>query len=60
MTMLFTAIGLVLFLEGLFYGGFPSLVKKMASQIEVTPESVLRISGFIAMISGVIIVWLCR
>lgn len=58
--MLFTAIGLVLFLEGLFYGGFPSLVKKMASQIEVKPESVLRISGFIAMISGVIIVWLCR
>lgn len=28
MSLLLTAVGLVLFIEGLFYSGFPSLVKK--------------------------------
>lgn len=60
MGMLFTAIGLALFIEGLIYAGFPSLVKKMASQIEVTPERLLRLSGFVAMIVGLIVVWLTR
>lgn len=58
MGILFTAIGLVLFIEGLIYAGFPSLVKKMASQIEVTPERLLRLIGFAAMIIGLIVVWL--
>ena len=58
MALLFTAIGLVLFIEGLVYAGFPALVKKMASQIDVTPEYILRMSGFCAMLIGLIIVWL--
>lgn len=58
MGILFTAIGLVLFIEGLIYAGFPALVKKMASQIEVTPERLLRLSGFGAMIIGLVVVWL--
>ena len=58
MSLFFTAIGLVLFTEGLVYAGFPALVKKMASQIDVTPEYVLRASGFCAMVIGLIIVWL--
>ena len=58
MELFFTAIGLVLFIEGLVYAGFPALVKKMASQIYVTPEHILRASGFGAMVIGLIIVWL--
>ena len=58
MALFFTAIGLVLFIEGLVYAGFPALVKKMASQIDVTPEYILRMSGFCAMVFGLIIVWL--
>ena len=58
MALLFTAIGLVLFIEGLVYAGFPALVKKIASQIDVTPEYILRMSGFCAMVIGLIIVWL--
>ncbi|CAM1635638.1 Protein of unknown function DUF2065 [Bartonella apihabitans] len=58
MELFFTAIGLVLFIEGLVYAGFPALVKKMASQIDVTPEYILRMSGFCAMVIGLIIVWL--
>lgn len=60
MAVLFTAIGLVLFIEGIFYAGFPAIVKKMASQIEVTPERLLRVSGFSAMFIGLFIVWLSR
>ncbi|MBI0021105.1 DUF2065 domain-containing protein [Bartonella sp. W8097] len=58
MELFFTAIGLVLFIEGLVYAGFPALVKKMASQIHVTPGHILRLSGFCAMVIGLIIVWL--
>lgn len=60
MGILFTAIGLVLFIEGLIYAGFPSWVKKMASQITVTPEHLLRLSGFAAMVVGLIVVWLMQ
>lgn len=60
MGILFTAIGLVLFIEGLIYASFPSLVKKMASQITVTPEHLLRLSGFAAMVVGLIVVWLMQ
>ncbi|MBH9975306.1 MULTISPECIES: DUF2065 domain-containing protein [Bartonella] len=60
MSLLVTAFGLVLFIEGLVYAGFPGFVKKMASQIHVTPEHILRISGFCAMLIGLIIVWLSR
>lgn len=60
MGILFIAIGLVLFIEGLIYAGFPSLVKKMASQITVTPEHLLRLSGFAAMVVGLIVVWLMQ
>ena len=54
------AIGLVLVIEGLVYGGFPALARKLATQVLSMPESVLRIGGLVAIAIGVGIVWLVR
>jgi uncharacterized protein YjeT (DUF2065 family) len=43
--------------EDLVHGGFPSLAKKLASEVLSMPENVLRIAGLVAMALGVGIVW---
>lgn len=54
------ALGLVLVIEGLIYGAFPRLARRMAAQAVETPEQVLRIAGLAAIGAGVGIVWLVR
>ncbi|MBE1206894.1 DUF2065 family protein [Aminobacter carboxidus] len=54
------AMGLVLVIEGLVYGGFPSAAKKMAAQAAEMPEAVLRTVGLAAIVIGVGVVWLVR
>ncbi|MEW6634224.1 MAG: DUF2065 domain-containing protein [Pseudomonadota bacterium] len=54
------AIGLVLVIEGLVYGGFPGLARKLASEVLSLPENALRFGGLAAIAIGVGIVWLVR
>jgi uncharacterized protein len=54
------AIGLVLVAEGLVYGGFPTLAKRLATEVLSVPEGTLRIAGLAAIALGVGIVWLVR
>ncbi|TJV25426.1 MAG: DUF2065 domain-containing protein [Mesorhizobium sp.] len=54
------AIGLVLVIEGLVYGGFPGLARKLATEVLSLPENALRIAGLAAIVIGVGIVWLVR
>ena len=54
------AIGLVLVVEGLVYGGFPSLAKRLAVEVQSMPENTLRIVGLVAIAAGVGIVWMVR
>lgn len=54
------AVGLLFVLEGLLYGGFPSLAKRLARDASEAPEGMLRIAGIAALAIGVGIVWLVR
>jgi uncharacterized protein YjeT (DUF2065 family) len=54
------AIGLVLVIEGVIYGGFPGLARKLAAEVLSLPENALRIAGLAAAAIGVGIVWLVR
>lgn len=54
------ALGLVLVIEGLIYGGFPHLAKRMGAEVQGLPEKALRIGGLGAIAAGVFIVWLVR
>ena len=60
MSDLVAALGLVLVVEGLVYGGFPGAAKRLAADVQNVPDNVLRICGLIAMAGGVAIVWLVR
>ncbi|MCC0040234.1 MAG: DUF2065 family protein [Brucellaceae bacterium] len=60
MADLIVAIGLVLVVEGLLYGGFPRMVKRMAAEVIAMPEGALRTGGVIAVALGVLVVWLVR
>ncbi len=60
MTDFIAAVGLVLVIEGLVYGGFPILAKRLASEVLATPENVLRVAGLASIAIGVGIVWLVR
>lgn len=60
MTDFVVAIGLVLVMEGVVYGLFPGLARRMAAQAVETPEQVLRVAGLAAIAAGVGIVWLVR
>ncbi len=54
------AIGLVLVIEGLVYGGFPHLAKRLGMEVQSMPENALRVGGLAAIAFGVLIVWLVR
>lgn len=54
------AVGLVLVIEGLLYGGFPSFARRVAAEAANAPESQLRIAGLVAIAAGVFVVWLVR
>ena len=60
MSDLFVALGLVLVIEGVLYGGLPQLAKRLAAEALSAPEPVLRIGGLICVAAGVLIVWLVR
>lgn len=46
--------------EGLVYGGFPNLAKRLAADVIQMPESVLRTIGLAVIAAGVAVVWLVR
>lgn len=54
------AVGLLLVFEGLLYGGFPLIAKRMAWDVTQAPEQALRFAGIMAIAIGVGIVWLVR
>lgn len=60
MVDLIAALGLVLVLEGLIYGAFPAFAKRLAAEVLTIPEGTLRAGGIVAMVAGVIVVWLVR
>jgi len=54
---LISALGLLLFIEGLFFAIFPTRIKNMIKSIEKIPEKKLRSVGIFFLILGFLIVW---
>ena len=57
---LITAIGLLLFIEGLIVAMFPSRIKNMLKMIENIPNNKLRSTGILFLLIGFIIIWCIR
>lgn len=60
MSELITAIGLVLVIEGILYGGLPRFAKRLAAEVVTMPEQILRWAGLASIGGGVFLVWLVR
>ena len=56
MDEIFTAVGLLLFIEGMLYTIFPSGMKKMLNSMKDLSEQRLRIGGLIFAVIGFIII----
>ena len=54
---LILALGLLLFIEGLFFAIFPTRIKNMIKTIEKIPETKLRSLGVFFLLLGFLIVW---
>ena len=54
---LITALGLLLFIEGLFFAIFPTRIKNIFKVIDQIPEKKLRPIGFFFLVLGFLIVW---
>jgi uncharacterized protein len=57
---LFTALALILVIEGIVYALLPEKMKQLAARTMGTPAQVLRVGGLIAACVGVILVWALR
>ena len=57
MKELITALGLLLFIEGLLFAIFPTRIKNMLKNLEKIPETKLRSVGIFFLILGFLIVW---
>ena len=60
MSDLLVAVGLVLVFEGLLWAAAPQLGLKLLAAAAQTPEQTLRAGGAIAVVAGIVIVWLIR
>jgi len=60
MKLFFCLIGLVLVLEGLPYFAFPDKMKLWMKKIQETPDSQLRVMGFVAMCAGLALAYVFR
>jgi uncharacterized protein YjeT (DUF2065 family) len=57
---LFTAMALVLVIEGVLYALFPEAMQRMMVQAIQAPPSVLRNGGLVAAVIGGGVVWFIR
>jgi uncharacterized protein YjeT (DUF2065 family) len=57
---LWTALALVLVIEGALYALFPEGMKRAAARAVATPSQALRVAGLAAACLGVALVWLAR
>ncbi|WP_119308132.1 DUF2065 domain-containing protein [Cohaesibacter haloalkalitolerans] len=54
------AVGLVFVIEGFLWAAMPRSMKRMMLEVATIPGTSLRIGGVVAMVIGVLIVWLIR
>jgi uncharacterized protein len=57
---LWTALALVLVIEGVLYALFPQVMKRAAARAVAVSPQALRVAGLAAVCLGVALVWLVR
>ena len=60
MIELFSALALVLVLEGLVYAAFPEQMKKLLASVQTMPASTIRAAALACAGVGLVLLWLLR
>lgn len=60
MNDLLVGVGLVLVIEGLLWALIPQLAVRMLEIAAGTPQAQLRLAGWVAVLAGLVVVWLVR
>lgn len=60
MIELLSALGLVLAIEGALYAAFPGPMRRALASLGAQSDQALRAGGLLALITGVVLVWLVR
>jgi len=60
MSDLIVGLGLVLVIEGLLWAAFPGTGRRILEASAGAPEGQLRLGGVVALLLGVVVVWLVR
>ena len=60
MADLVTALGLLLVIEGIVYGAFPALGRRVGEFLRTAPDDVLRMAGLLSAAIGLGVVWFAR
>ena len=58
MSIILLALGLVLILEGLAWALAPSIIEQVLEMLRSLPESARRQIGLLAMVGGLMLVWM--
>lgn len=53
-------IGILFVIEGLLLAGAPNWIRSAMESVIKTPDNVLRITGLISAVGGLILIWLIR
>jgi uncharacterized protein len=57
MSLFLSALGLMMVFEGLPYFCFPEQVKSFARKVPEIPDGILRVVGFLLMMTGLLLVY---
>lgn len=52
------ALGLILAFEGAVYALFPTFLRHIVRQLDMVNDGQLRLGGLVALVAGVVLVWL--
>ena len=52
------ALGLLLAFEGAAYALFPTFLRRIVRQLDMVNDAQLRLGGLVALVAGVVLVWL--
>lgn len=58
--LIFLAIGLALFIEGLLCAIFARPFKRMVLELLAQPETLVRMAGILAAVTGLVLIWLSQ
>ena len=56
--LIIVAFGIMLIFEGIVYFAFPEAAKRLMNEVQQLPDKVLRIFGFIALVVGLLFIFL--